>query len=83
MALDLLLGLEALRPSFPELEHFSLLLRELHDEAALAVVLHTRGLVSHICGLRLKDLKHRYVGVLASSRVSGVIAWTASTAEHR
>ncbi|CAM9925277.1 unnamed protein product [Ectocarpus sp. 12 AP-2014] len=34
-AVDLLFGLETLRPSFPEVEHFSLLLRELHDMGAL------------------------------------------------
>lgn len=58
-ALDLLFGLETLRPSFPELEHFSLLLRELHDDGALAVVLHVRNLISRLGGLRLSNIKHR------------------------
>lgn len=60
-ALNFLFGLETLRSSFPELEHFSLVLRELHDEEGLALVLHTRNLVSRLCGLRLRDIKHRYV----------------------
>jgi len=57
----LLFGLETLRPSFPELEHFSLLLRELHDMAALALMLHARELVSRLGGLRLRDISRRCV----------------------
>lgn len=58
-ALDLLFGLETLRPTFPEVEHFSLVLRELHDSGALALALHARTLVSRLGGLRLVDVKHR------------------------
>ncbi|CAB1110918.1 unnamed protein product [Ectocarpus sp. CCAP 1310/34] len=58
-AVDLLFGLETLRPSFPELEHFSLLLRELHDMGALALALHAREVVSRLGGLRLRDVKRR------------------------
>eukprot|EP00903_Cladosiphon_okamuranus_P012921 g12064.t1 len=58
-AVDLLFALETLRPFFPELEHFSLLLRELHDMDALALVLHGRHLVSHLGGLRLRDVRNR------------------------
>lgn len=57
--MDLLFALETLRPSFPELEHFSLLLRELQDMGALSVVLHARQLVSHLGGLRLRDVRSR------------------------
>lgn len=59
--MDLLFALETLRPFFPELEHFSMLLRELHDMGALALVLHARQLVSQLGGLRLRDVKNRYV----------------------
>lgn len=52
--------MEALRPSFPELEHFSFILRELHDSGAVALTLHTRTLVSRLGGLRLVDIRHRY-----------------------
>ncbi|CAM9206112.1 unnamed protein product, partial [Scytosiphon promiscuus] len=58
-AVDLLFGLETLRSLFPELEHFSLLLRELHDVGAFALVLHAREVVSRLGGLRLRDVKRR------------------------
>ncbi|CAM9953324.1 unnamed protein product, partial [Ectocarpus sp. 4 AP-2014] len=58
-AVDLLFGLETLRPSVPEVEHFSLLLRELHDMGALALALHAREVVSRLGGLRLRDVKRR------------------------
>lgn len=58
-ALDFVVGLEVLRPDFPEAEHLSLLLRELHDEGALAIVLHVRGMMAALTGVRLKDLKQR------------------------
>lgn len=57
---DLLFGLETLRPTFPELEHFSLLLREFHDMGAFALVLHARELVARLGGLRLTDVRRRY-----------------------
>lgn len=58
-AVNLLVGLEAYRAGFPELEHFSLLLRELQDESALSLVLVARDLASRLCGLALKNIKER------------------------
>ncbi|CAN0030461.1 unnamed protein product, partial [Pylaiella littoralis] len=58
-AVDLLFGLETLRPTFPELEHFSLLLRELHDMGAFALVLYARETVARLGGLRLRDVRRR------------------------
>lgn len=58
-ALDLVVGLERLRASYPELEHFSLLLRELHNDRALSLVLHVRDVAERLLGLRLRDLKNR------------------------
>lgn len=59
--MDLLFGLETLRPLFPELEHFSLLLRELHDIGGFALLLHAREMVSRLGGLRHRDVKRRYL----------------------
>lgn len=67
-AVDLLFGLETLRPSFPEVEHFSLMLRELHDMGALALGLHAREVVSRLGGLRLRDVKRRYWSECANRR---------------
>lgn len=66
----MLLGLESLRPKFLELEHFSLLLRELHDEGALALVLHVRNVVERLTGLRMKDVKERFVFLTSRIEIS-------------